>query len=558
VILQDAAPLKIGLLLDATIVPRWQSVLIGELLQASWCRVELAAVFPAPNFRAPSAGKGLHELGRAGTALVRWYLAWEERWTRPADDPLVPCDIAEQLQRIPQLALHLAGAAADSLPADDLARVRDAQLDVLLHLGGELPHGLLLRAARYGVWSLHHGDDMGDGGQAVEGFREVWNREPVSTIVVRALTGPDKAAVLCRTAIPTLLGSVARHRRATHSLGARLLLRQLQELHNRGPAAYFHRVREASAPQTFDTRPLAGLPSNARFAWSLLPHWWAKLNRRIEARTTHRQWILLYAFGKAPICELHRFRALQPPPGRFWADPFVLLEDGTHYVFFEELEYEVGRGHICVLRIGRDGSVSAAERILERPYHVSYPFLLRWRGELYMIPETGDQGTLEVYRCTRFPDRWEFHGYLMRGLPLYDATLYESSGRWWLWATASRALCDVELHLFSAETPLSDNWTPHPANPVVSDVRRARPAGGLFVHNGRLYRPAQDSSRYYGYGVRVQEIVALTQQEYREREAASILPERDPRIAGVHHLSFGGDLTVIDAQVRRRRLPTWR
>jgi hypothetical protein len=451
--------------------------------------------------------------------------------------------------------LSAAGAAA--IPAHVLDRIREAKLDVMLHLGSQLPRGSLFRAARFGVWSLHLGEDTGDC-TPNDGLREVWNGEPITTIVLRALTETGTAVALCHTSIPTVLGSFARQRRAVFTHGARLILSQLQALYSRGADAFFAQVREDNAPLTFHRQPLARPPSDARFAWSLLPHWWAKLNRRIEARTTHRQWILLYAFGKPPICELYRFRALRPPPGRFWADPFVLLEDGTHYVFFEELEYEVGRGHICVLRVGRDGSVSAAERILERPYHVSYPFLLRWRGELYMIPETGDQGTLEAYRCTRFPDRWEFHAYLMRGLPLYDATLYESSGRWWLWATVSRALCDVELHLFSAETPLSDSWTPHPANPVVSDVRRARPAGGLFVYNGRLYRPAQDSSRYYGYGLRLQEIVALSQQEYREREAASILPERDPRIAGVHHLSFGGDLTVIDAQVRRRRLPTWR
>jgi transcriptional regulator GlxA family with amidase domain len=39
-----------------------------------------------------------------------------------------------------------------------------------------------------------------------------------------------------------------------------------------------------------------------------------------------------------------------------------------------------------------------------------------------------------------------------------------------------------ELSLFYAESPLGP-WTPHPRNPVKSDVRGSRPAGGLFEWN---------------------------------------------------------------------------
>lgn len=48
-----------------------------------------------------------------------------------------------------------------------------------------------------------------------------------------------------------------------------------------------------------------------------------------------------------------------------------------------------------------------------------------------------------------------------------------------------------ERFLFFADS-LTGEWTPHPTNSVVSDVRRSIPAGKLFEQEGKLMRPAQD------------------------------------------------------------------
>jgi hypothetical protein len=550
----DREPLRIGLLLDGPTVPLWQTELVDELVHAAYCSVELAVFWP-PIRQTPSVRERLAELGPRGSSLARWYLDWEERWTRFKDDPLAPADISSLVRDVPQLQLP-PGRARDVDP-DNLEQLERAHLDVLIRLGSRMPSIAMRRAAGCGVWSLHHGGDRTCGGDD-GGFWEVWNGETVTTTTLYQLSdaADDEAAVVSRTSLSTRLGSVAHNRRASRRMGARLIARQLQQLHARGAEAFYARVTKANVDPRFCTRRLDRLPPNARFPWSLCRHWWGKLSRRITFRATKRQWILLYALGTPiPGRVLHDFRPLRPPTGRFWADPFVMVENGSHHVFFEEFDYAADRGHIAVITIAPDGTPSKPQEVLVRPYHLSYPFLLRWRDALYMIPETGDRKTLEVYRCTRFPDEWEFHGYLMRGREIYDATLCEWGGRWWLFATLTRELCNVELHVFSAESPLSETWTPHPANPVVSDVSRARPAGPLFTRNGRLYRPSQDCSPFYGYAIRLHEVVTLTEQDYVEREAGSIMPEWAPGIVAVHQLSFAGDLTVVDAQVRRWRLP---
>jgi hypothetical protein len=62
-------------------------------------------------------------------------------------------------------------------------------------------------------------------------------------------------------------------------------------------------------------------------------------------------------------------------------------------------------------------------------------------------------------------------------------------------------------------------------NPIVSDVRRARPAGRIFSHDGHLIRPAQDCSEAYGWRIALNRIEVLTEAEYREVPIGWIEPD---------------------------------
>ncbi len=144
----------------------------------------------------------------------------------------------------------------------------------------------------------------------------------------------------------------------------------------------------------------------------------------------------------------------------------------------------------------------AAEAAASIPtYHLSYPVVFHWQGTAFLMPETVAAGRLEVYRCRRFPGDWELESVPLTRARLADPTLVEVEGRWWMFANAQTdpgRLWERDLHVFHGPTPLGP-WTPHRRNPVKSDLGNARPAGRLFWHTGRLYRPAQDSSRGYGF-----------------------------------------------------------
>ena len=185
--------------------------------------------------------------------------------------------------------------------------------------------------------------------------------------------------------------------------------------------------------------------------------------------------------------------------------------------------------------------------MLVQPYHLSYPFVFRHEGDIFMIPESCENRTVELYRSTRFPTEWALEEVLFRDLFAADATLFEDSGRIWLFVTLAEpgASTSEELHLYFSDR-LPGQWEPHANNPVVSDVRSARPAGRIFRNRGQLIRPAQDCSSAYGGAIVFNRIERLTRDEYREREVARLEPTWFPGISATHTYNFTNAVEVID------------
>ncbi len=218
--------------------------------------------------------------------------------------------------------------------------------------------------------------------------------------------------------------------------------------------------------------------------------------------------------------------------------------------------FEEQKGHISLLIIDGDGNYDNPVKVLERPYHMSYPFVFEWENELHMVPETGGNRTVELYRCTEFPYKWELVMNLMENVEAYEATLFYHGNKWWIFANMIEnrgASSWDELFLFHSENLLSTDWIPHPLNPVISDVKSARPAGKIFEQNGKLYRPSQNSSVRYGYGFNINEITTLDEHEYLEQVIAVAEPKWNKDILATHTFNYDHGLSVIDGLMRRRR-----
>lgn len=272
----------------------------------------------------------------------------------------------------------------------------------------------------------------------------------------------------------------------------------------------------------------------------------AKLWRKLLCREQWFLWLEIPAAGSI-VPDQQRVKAIYPPSDRFWADPFVRSTPDGHYLFVEELSFATGKGHIAVLEVSHDGRLRSARTVLERPYHLSYPFLFEWHGALYMLPESGENRTVELYRCTHFPDQWVPDRVLLSDIRSADATLIEYEGVWWMFVTQAtqRQSLNEHLYLYRAETPLGP-FEPHANNPVKSNVRGTRPAGAMFWHEGSLYRPTQDCSRVYGEAVVLQRVDELSESSFRETEVAYIAPDQRSQVRRMHTLNSTTGLRVMD------------
>lgn len=241
------------------------------------------------------------------------------------------------------------------------------------------------------------------------------------------------------------------------------------------------------------------------------------------------------------------WNVLGDPGHRFYADPFPVEWQGRTFVFFEDLDHRVGKGKISAIEFDATGPVGEVVPVLEEPWHLSYPFLIEDGGELWMIPESSEHRDVALYRCVRFPDKWERHCTLLSGLELADVTITEHNGKHYLfgaWRDGTGGYSDT-LSIFHADSLLGP-WLPHAANPVLMDRASTRPAGNFVRIDGKLWRPVQDCTHGYGAALGLAEVLELSPTTFRQVVRHTLKP--GPAWPGrkLHTLNRCGHLEVID------------
>jgi hypothetical protein len=435
----------------------------------------------------------------------------------------------------------------------DISAVKDDCLDVIVRFGLSRLGGGILSAATYGVWSYDHGDNNRHPGGPV-GFWEMYDRSTLSGTVLQILMEDlDGGRVIYRSYGATQsFESLVENQYWSYRKAIPFVTRCLRRVYEDGAAGLRSEPKAAAKPRRFPRTP-----RNYHMLRFFLYIQWMRLVVRIQDRLKVQRdhWFLAIARGVAPGQQLNgKAVAVYPPKGRFWADPMLVRHKGQVFMFFEEYDYKLRRAHISVVHVDENGHIGVPRIALKADYNLSYPFIFQWNGAYYMVPETASVRAVRLYRCVDFPSRWEYHQDLLSGIRAVDATLCEHAGRWYLFTNVSEAGGSSwdELFLFMADTPMGP-WKPHPMNPIVSDVRCARPGGALFRREGVLYRPAQNSQKLYGHSLSIMEVTELTPHRYAERVALRIEPDWLPNICGCHTITMADGLMALDCKAL-----TWR
>jgi len=425
---------------------------------------------------------------------------------------------------------------------EDVEQVKALELDLLIRCGQGILRGGILRASRLGVVSFHHGDNkVNRGGPA--GFWECYYRWPQTGFIIQRLTEElDAGEVLVRGFFGTRyycsLNQAHVYKKSLTHL--KNLLKQVASTGclpppDRSPAPYSNILFRAP-----------NLAQCIVYGGKLLKRLSAKVIARILMQ--RERWGISVLYSRWDESVFWRSTEASPPRGRFWADPFLCTRNGRTFCFVEDFIYKTGKAHISALEISGTRIIEHGTALKE-PFHLSFPFLFEYQGELYMCPETCASGQVRVYRCTDFPLKWKLEKILMERVRAVDSMLFHKREKWWMFTTIDESgtgdHCS-ELYLFSSDSPLSTSWVPHPQNPIRIDTSGGRNAG-LIIEGEKIFRLAQcQGFDRYGHSLLVHEIRELSESRYVEDLVATISPNFRKGLLGTHHLSTDGKITVID------------
>jgi hypothetical protein len=540
--------LRIGIMLDSYVSSAWVAKTIEDIQASGFARIELVVLNTPPVREKPPLGKRLRNHWKL--TLYYRYEQWDYKRNKVEPDSKATTDLSPLLRDVPSITVHpLRKGFTDRIPEDELEAIRSHNLDVLFRFGFRIIRGGILAAARYGVWSFHHDDNLEyRGGPPL--FWEIYEQNPVSGTILQILTDSlDGGHVIYRGHSSTDKSSLYRSRNPIYWKTAEYALRRLRDLNDRG-VEYIESLPTYREDAPY-TRGIYRTPDALQMAKFLARLFYRSLAARLSSRLhgSHPQWFLATR-RRTPargFDDPTGYKLMLPPKDRFYADPFLFEKDGKTYLFLEDLRYSEGRALISCCELNPDGTHGPIVEVLRRPYHLSYPFLFEENGQIYMIPETKGNRTVELYRATNFPNEWALESVLLDNIYAVDATIHQSEGKYWMFVGISNGRysnCD-ELGIYFADA-LQGPWKPHPANPVISDVRRARPAGALFRDQGRLIRPSQDCAKAYGYAIVFSEVITLSETEYDERPIARLDPDWVKGNLGTHTYTRTGQFEVID------------
>ena len=244
------------------------------------------------------------------------------------------------------------------------------------------------------------------------------------------------------------------------------------------------------------------------------------------------------------------------------ADPFLFVHNDRLFLFYESMLFGKGQGMIKMVSTTDLEHWTEPVLITHEPRtHFSYPFVFEDGGEVYMMPETGCDHNIRLYKATDDSlTNFELHKVILerKELPAdlmfdyCDSCIYKMDGLYYLLTSYSTEK-EYILQLFTSNS-LDGTYTEHPASPICRGNKYGRCGGSLIEADGHLYRVAQDCEDSYGAQLHLLEVDELTPSTYKEHVVKeNLLPTDEPFYAeGGHQLNFatfrGKTIVATDAR----------
>lgn len=539
---KETSPIRFAVMCNGTTFQKWQARCIEKLLEME--NIHLVLLIVDDNAASHGIFNKLNQI-RLNKFLFQFYSYF---FVRPP--AIHKVDMSKKLSTVPSINCKTIkkGRYSEYFSSSDINAIHEYNLDFIIRFGFNIIRGDILKVARYGIWSYHHGDEEKYRGSP-PCFWEIYNGDSVTGAILQKLTNElDAGIILKKGYFRTTNFSYSRNVNTAFLESARWVAQLCIDIRN-GKTDHIN-----SAPSKTQA-PIYYAPNNLQMIKFILKIWKNLFSKIYSTLFIMDQWNIgivsepIHVFlNKSYKPEIN----FLPYPGKggFIADPFGIIRNEKLTILCEHFDYSDFKGLIAVVdnMLLDKKSSSQPKAIIEMPVHMSYPYLFEYNGEIYCIPETHQLRESTLFKAKNFPYEWVKVTTIIKNFACVDATVFQYNRLWWLMCTD--ADIDECLNLFIWHAPaLSGPWEPHVSNPVKTDIRSSRPAGTPFISNGNLYRPSQDCSDTYGKRIVLNRVIKLTPTEFDEEEVSVVGPYFESDYPdGVHTLSSVGNITLIDCK----------
>lgn len=212
------------------------------------------------------------------------------------------------------------------------------------------------------------------------------------------------------------------------------------------------------------------------------------------------EWIVKYKIKRTG-----EWKELKRQKDYWYADPILLEYDNKIYLFTEAFSERTSKGKLAIsIYDSSSEEFSMPQVIINKPYHLSYPEVFESNGKVYMIPETSQNRTLELYEAEdKDLLRWKKIGVLLDKCFLADTTVLKENNRTLLYSYEEKppkyTTKVFELDIKNRKVKLISEES--------SELNNRRPAGNFTFVDNIVQRPLQFNIKMYGEKIIYENII---------------------------------------------------
>ncbi|HBG69356.1 MAG: hypothetical protein A2W93_16115 [Bacteroidetes bacterium GWF2_43_63] len=436
------------------------------------------------------------------------------------------------------------GKYSEYFSTEDVTKIEGLQLDFILRFGYNILRGSILNAAKYGIWSFHHGDERAFRG-GPPGFWEIAKKAPSTGVILQKLTNRlDSGNILLRRDYITVSHSFSEMRQR--------LLAENTDMPMLAIRKYILNGQEM--PEESDSQAkIYQFPNNFRTLSFLFQLGCNRISFYFNRWFQFEDWRVVFGNHKihkeADIKELassiYNCKHLIPEQkSHFYADPFLVKSGDNYTVLFEDYSYKDGTGCLSAWN-----NQTGLQPVMQKPTHVSYPYVFNYQYSTWIIPEESETDECRAYEW--LDNKWSGNSFVLLNQPVVDPSMIEWEGKYYLFCGLKDDLPNEKLYVFYSES-FEGPYLPHFLNPVKVSAQGARPGGSFFSMEEKTFRPAQVYKNYYGHNVLINKLIQLSSHVFDEVEFVSFSAEKfDKNAVGLHTLSIADNFVAFDIKTHR-------